>query len=131
MDITDPFAPHRISESIRKDLEATIKHPTMKAFRDRLAYKSPKTAQQDEDAMIFLIQKLELYAKGWNSANMKSVGELLTALEYIEQEKKTLNEICDMQNDLINRMIKLFAPQMDADTLNELRDLEKTYRSIR
>ncbi len=129
--MNDPFAPHRIAESIKKDLEATVKHPIMKSFRERLQYKSPKTAQQDEEGMIFLLQKLELYAKGWNSANMKSVGELLTANQYVQDQIKAVHEICDKQNDLINRIIKMFAAQMDEATLNELRNLEKTYRAIR
>ena len=125
----DQFTPYKISKSIKADLEQTIKSPILKSFRNRLQYKSPKTAEEDEAAMIFLINKLEMYAKGWNTANMKSVGELLSANDFVESEKKQLYSILDLQNDVVNRVIKMYAPQMDQDTLQELRNLEIAFRS--
>ena len=127
----DRFTPYKIANAIKADLEKTIKSPILKSFRARLQYKSPKTAHEDEEAMIYLITKLEMYAKGWNTANMKSVGELLAANDFVESEKKQLYTILDLQNDVVNRVIKMYAPQMDKDTLQELRNLEIAFRSIK
>ena len=128
----DVFEKHRVAASIKADMEATIKHPIMKAFRDGLQFKSAKTAEKDEQAVRFLLTKLEMYMQGWIGANNLSTKELYIKSVELDRMASEVFSVYDQMNDVVNALIKTHvAPNVPKESLDKLRELEKQIKRIR
>jgi uncharacterized protein (DUF4213/DUF364 family) len=122
----DPFAPHMIAKKIKDDLSAVKNSVVVKNFIAGLDYKSKKTRSVDEAFFQLVVARLEMYAHGWASANMNSVGELFNKNEALDRMESELKSVFISMNTVLNGYIKMMVSTglVDADTLNELRELE-------
>lgn len=126
----DIFSEHRISETIKKDLERTLNSSQMSAFKSGLDFKSTKTRQTDESLIDLLVGKLQLYAKGWIECNANKTSALwdksLLLDNQISDFKKELNDI----NTQINSLIVSIKGNLNNEQLEILRNLERITRRL-
>lgn len=127
------FEPHMIKASLDADFNSVLKSPEMEEFKKGLAFKSAISRGKDEALMNLLLNKMIQYKNGWIQANILSTTELWNknlALDELaatlEPDKQKLIELSDEVNKQVNKIIVMFKDVIPDDTLNDLREMEKT-----
>jgi hypothetical protein len=120
------FAPHQIAKSINDDLTAVANSPEVKSFLEGLEYKSPKTKEKDLAVYNLLRTRLEIYARGWLSANTLATAELYRKNEELDNMEQNIKTMVRGINDELNRAIVTLKDKgaIDPETLADLRTLE-------
>jgi hypothetical protein len=120
------FAPHQIAKSISDDLTAVANSPEVKSFLDGLEYKSPKTKEKDLALYNLLRTRLEIYARGWLSANTLATAELYRKNMELDNMEQNIKTMVRGVNDELNRAIVTLKDKgaIDPETLADLRTLE-------
>lgn len=128
----NPFAPHKVAESINKDLNNVLTGQVMTNFKNGLNFKSARTRQTDEALVGLLVGRLKMYADGWVKANSLKTAELWQKAQAYDAAVEGLRTACKSINALLNESIIYMKQrnQIDEETLQELRQLELKLQNL-
>lgn len=129
----DIFEEHRISETIRNDLNQTLGSQQVNDFIAGLEYKSQKTKEKDLAVIELLVSKLRVYAKGWITCNFKEVGELYNKAVAFDKQKAEFYQFTMEANDALTGVIIALKKEdlLTEKQLDALRGLERIINKLK